>query len=817
MRVSKRFCVYFTVTAWLIVSVAALFIGENSAWAQTTSKPATTTSKPVTAAPSRSGAVSSFPPDTKNYQRRVLPADRAFNKGLKQLKRPGSAFVTSGAATLPGILVVDPNSVNFNGYSEPSIGIDPSNPNLVDIHGGFGGWNGNVDLFHSNDGGFTWTRTTPINAPPNNNFECPCDTAIDWGFSRLAGAFLSQDATNAMIAPNSVNIYSGTTSDPTVSANFTWNASGIPLATQLTNHGDAASINNADQPWLLVNRTTASASSQNVYVGYDDFSAGPDMRVAVAQLPANGVLNFTVDNKSGTSGGGGINPGHRLAVDPRTGFVYSLFEFNAGGGSGSARPNYIINRSTDNGATWTLNGNAGGVTVATADSDQPAPKFGTVNCLLGGVDHAAVDPVTGDVYVVYGNRNSGTGNNRLAIRRLTDNGAGGVNIGGEHFVNGQVQSALPSVAVAQNGAVGVLYDTFDGFSPAPNNLPIFTAHLAISMDQGVTFSDQTVLTFLSTAVNDGQSCGNGLSNQRVLGDYQQMKAVGNTFYGVFSGNGAALGRASATIDPIFFRASVGADLAITKTAPATVVAGTTLTYSLNVTNNGTADATSTVVTDPLPTGTTFVSSTVFPCTGAPLTCNLGTLAGGASTSFSITINIPANFLSSMGVSSKTISNTASVSFSQPDSTPGDNTATANTLVTESADLLLAKTCGPTPFARTDHPAFCDIQVTNLGLSDAQNVVLNDAIVSGVKFTVTAVSGAACAPATPIGPTTATALACNLGTLAAGVVQTTHVVFTTKTAGTINDTATVTSTTPDPNGGNNSATGSVNFHSRGLRP
>ena len=111
--------------------------------------------------------------------------------------------------------------------------------------------------------------------------------------------------------------------------------------------------------------------------------------------------------------------------------------------------------------------------------------------------------------MVYGNRNSGTGNNRLAIKRLTDNGAGGVNIGGEHFVDGQVQSALPSVAVAQNGAVGVLYDTFDGFSPSPNNLPIFTAHLAISMDQGVTFSDQTVLTFLSTAVNDGQSCGNG--------------------------------------------------------------------------------------------------------------------------------------------------------------------------------------------------------------------------------------------------------------------------------------------------------------------
>jgi hypothetical protein len=235
--------------------------------------------------------------------------------------------------------------------------------------------------------------------------------------------------------------------------------------------------------------------------------------------------------------------------------VYSLFQFNNGGGSGTARPSYIINRSTDNGTTWSLNGMSGGLTVATADSDQPAPKFGTVNCLLGGIDHAAVDPNTGDVYVVYGNRDSGTGNNRLAIRRLTDNGAGGVNVGTENLVTGQVQAALPSVAVTEDGSVGVLYDTFDGFS-TPSNLPVFTAHLAISADKGVTFTDQPILTFLSPKPDDGVSCPAPppKSSQRVLGDYQQMKAVGNTFYGVFAGNGAALGRSMATIDPIFFKA-----------------------------------------------------------------------------------------------------------------------------------------------------------------------------------------------------------------------------------------------------------------------
>jgi uncharacterized repeat protein (TIGR01451 family) len=174
-----------------------------------------------------------------------------------------------------------------------------------------------------------------------------------------------------------------------------------------------------------------------------------------------------------------------------------------------------------------------------------------------------------------------------------------------------------------------------------------------------------------------------------------------------------------------------ADLAITKTAPGTVVAGAQLTYSLNVINNGPSNATNVVVTDALVAGTTFVTSSIS-CAGAPLTCNIGSMANGASTSFTITVKVSANLLSRLGVSSTTIANTASVKGDQFDPNPANNTSTASTLVTESADLVLAKTCDPTTFAQTEHPAFCDIQVTNLGVSDAQHVVLNDVIVSGVN-------------------------------------------------------------------------------------
>lgn len=150
---------------------------------------------------------------------------------------------------------------------------------------------------------------------------------------------------------------------------------------------------------------------------------------------------------------------------------------------------------------------------------------------------------------MYGNRDAATGNNRLAIRRIQDDGAGGVIVGPESFVTGQVQAAIPSVAVTTNGKVGVFYYTFDGFSMS--GFPIFSAHLGASDDLGMTFTDLILLTFLSSAT-DTCPAANCL-RQRVLGDYMQMKAVNNVFLGAFTGNGVPFGRPFANHDPIFFR------------------------------------------------------------------------------------------------------------------------------------------------------------------------------------------------------------------------------------------------------------------------
>jgi len=192
------------------------------------------------------------------------------------------------------------------------------------------------------------------------------------------------------------SVVTGSTTDPTKAASWRWN--GNPA--QLTS-GTRTPV---DQPWLVVNRDPATARQDDVYIGYDDFSVGarmPDMRVAVS-YGANPV-NITVDNKAGTASPLRTNPGLRLAADPRNGTMYALYEQS----TGSKQPKtvtYKLNRSTDGGATWTLNGNADGLTVDKVDSDQGSQgtgfKFGGVNALLGGVDHVAVDPTNGDVYVV---------------------------------------------------------------------------------------------------------------------------------------------------------------------------------------------------------------------------------------------------------------------------------------------------------------------------------------------------------------------------------------------------------------------------------
>lgn len=120
-----------------------------------------------------------------------------------------------------------------------------------------------------------------------------------------------------------------------------------------------------------------------------------------------------------------------------------------------------------------------------------------------------------------------------------------------------------------------------------------------------------------------------------------------------------------------------AELTLAKAASPSVVApGSALSYSLVVTNAGPEDATNVVLTDELPDGVTFQSATPAEANcqenAGTVTCNIGTLAAGASTTVNLNVTAPA--------SSGALVNSASVSHATLELNPADNTDTAAVLV-----------------------------------------------------------------------------------------------------------------------------------------
>src|SRR5262249_40620729 len=96
-----------------------------------------------------------------------------------------------------------------------------------------------------------------------------------------------------------------------------------------------------------------------------------------------------------------------------------------------------------------------------------------------------------------------------------------------------------------------------------------------------------------------------------------------------------------------------ADLTVTKTGPTGTIAGdpANLTYSITLANNGPSDAQAVVLSDPLPAGETFVSQSqtfgstfVLSSTASSISDTIGTLAAGASATFTVTVHVSPSVL-----------------------------------------------------------------------------------------------------------------------------------------------------------------------------
>jgi len=181
-----------------------------------------------------------------------------------------------------------------------------------------------------------------------------------------------------------------------------------------------------------------------------------------------------------------------------------------------------------------------------------------------------------------------------------------------------------------------------------------------------------------------------------------------------------------------FDVPAAADLAVTKTVVSTpVVAGTDVTFRLDVVNDGPDEAAGPiVVTDPFAAFLTYRPDASDPrcaLSGIAVQCTIaGGLTNGASASFLVTGRLSAALAAGQRI------NAAQVNGPTPDPVPLNDTSTATYVATRAADLSVTKT-GPataTPGAAIDY----EVVVTNGGPSTAEGPIeLVDILPDGTRF------------------------------------------------------------------------------------
>jgi uncharacterized repeat protein (TIGR01451 family) len=251
------------------------------------------------------------------------------------------------------------------------------------------------------------------------------------------------------------------------------------------------------------------------------------------------------------------------------------------------------------------------------------------------------------------------------------------------------------------------------------------------------------------------------------------------------------------------------DLTIVKSHSVTFVPGLSgATYTVIVTNSGAGPTAGVVtVTDTLPAGVTAtaISGPGWACVLVTLTCTRSDVLnpGTSYPAITITIDIAVN-------AGTSLTNTAVVSGGgEPASATGNNTATdPATLGQGSADLGVTKSGGMAGLTPGGNITYT-VTLTNNGPNTALTVVLNDPIPVNTTFVSAASSNPSFAitqPAVGSGPPASVSF--SIASFGVGSSATFTLVVRlnpTATAGSITNVASATSSTPDPNLLNNSAT------------
>ncbi|WP_219087015.1 DUF7507 domain-containing protein [Microbacterium resistens] len=241
-----------------------------------------------------------------------------------------------------------------------------------------------------------------------------------------------------------------------------------------------------------------------------------------------------------------------------------------------------------------------------------------------------------------------------------------------------------------------------------------------------------------------------------------------------------------------------ADLRVTKTLDTSpLVAGRPVTFTIRATNAGPQIGTGVTVTDTLPAGLTQVSATTAggDCTvsGSTVSCAMADLAVGADVPITISGVLSPDF-----PSGSALHNTVTIAGDRFDPDRSNNTAGVNGILSASADLSIQKVFAPEAPVAGENLTYT-LTVRNDGPSDAQDVTITDPLDPDTTFVSATPAESACT-------VTDGTVRCALGTVPAGEERSAVITVTLAPGATavVQNTATVTSSTNDPDPSNNAS-------------